>query len=130
MSNQIIIKIRPISAPRPRVYGKVTMMPPKYESYKEIIALQCRSFKKLEGNISVSLGFYFKLPKRLVKGKDYSNPIGDVDNLSKSILDALEGVAYYNDRQVLDLHITKRYANEDAVSIKIIEHDIICDEFN
>lgn len=38
---------------------------------------------------------------------------GDVDNLAKLVMDALEGVAYANDSQIADLRIVKRYAGPD-----------------
>lgn len=113
--NQIIIKLRPKPAPRPRVYNKRAVMPPDYMSYKELIAIHCRSFKKLEGNLKVELSFSYKTPKRPTT----DCPVGDCDNLAKSVLDALEGIAYENDRQVMDLHIKKFYGTEDAVCIRI-----------
>lgn len=41
----------------------------------------------------------------------YSQPLShDADNISKIILDALNGLAYYDDNQVTDLTIYKLYA--------------------
>lgn len=37
----------------------------------------------------------------------------DADNVSKIILDALNGLAYYDDNQVTDLTIYKQYATTD-----------------
>ena len=37
----------------------------------------------------------------------------DADNVSKIILDALNGVAYYDNNQVTDLAIYKQYATTD-----------------
>lgn len=37
----------------------------------------------------------------------------DTDNISKIILDALNGLAYYDDNQVTDLTIYKQYATAD-----------------
>lgn len=90
-------------------------MTPKYTSYKEIIQLHCRSFTKLEGKLKVELGFCYKTPKRPTT----DIPVGDVDNLAKSILDALHGVAFTDDRQVVELHVKKQYAEDDAVYIDI-----------
>lgn len=43
----------------------------------------------------------------------------DVDKVARALLDALTGIAYADDAQVLDLHITKRYgpAAETAITI-------------
>ena len=43
----------------------------------------------------------------------------DVDNLSKTILDALNGVLWRDDAQVVDLHVTKRYAAEPQTVITV-----------
>lgn len=39
----------------------------------------------------------------------------DTDNISKIILDALNGLAYYDDNQVTDLTIYKLYATTDEI---------------
>lgn len=36
-------------------------------------------------------------------------PPTDVDNLAKGVLDALNTLAYRDDAQIIDLHVTKRY---------------------
>lgn len=41
----------------------------------------------------------------------------DLDNVAKSVLDALNGVFYIDDRYVASLNIFKSYADYDAVSV-------------
>lgn len=49
-----------------------------------------------------------------------STPVGDVDNLAKSILDALQDCGCFdNDRQVVDLHVRKQYGTEDYIKFNI-----------
>lgn len=43
----------------------------------------------------------------------------DLDNLAKAVLDALNGIAYVDDRQVHDLHITKAPAGGAETSITV-----------
>jgi Holliday junction resolvase RusA-like endonuclease len=45
-------------------------------------------------------------------GGSSSIPTGDVDNYAKAVLDALQGLLYVNDRQVVDLVSRKRYHTE------------------
>lgn len=46
----------------------------------------------------------------------------DVDNLAKSLLDALNGVAYNDDAQIVDLRVQKRWsADEDKYEVFIQE---------
>lgn len=40
-----------------------------------------------------------------------SHPAGDVDNLSKTVLDALTGIIFHDDRQVRELKIMKSYGS-------------------
>jgi Holliday junction resolvase RusA-like endonuclease len=43
----------------------------------------------------------------------------DVDNIAKSILDALNGAAYDDDKQVVALMIHKEYSDTPRVDIKL-----------
>ena len=45
----------------------------------------------------------------------------DLDNVVKAILDALNGVVYRDDAQVVNLVATKRYATEPRVEVYIFE---------
>lgn len=47
----------------------------------------------------------------------------DLDNLAKAILDALNGVAYEDDAQVSDLHISRRWGETDSVRVRILHAD-------
>ena len=47
--------------------------------------------------------------------------LGDIDKLSRAVLDALTGVAYLDDRQVIQLEASKGYLKEqDASPLTII----------
>lgn len=46
----------------------------------------------------------------------------DIDNYNKGLLDALEGIIYHNDSQIIFLSITKKYSkNNPRTVIKIIK---------
>ena len=45
----------------------------------------------------------------------------DVDNVAKSILDALNKTAFYDDSQVVDLTVSKHYAEGDYIVVTLIE---------
>jgi len=68
--------------------------------------------------------FYKERPKSLTKRKEelwhgYWATRPDIDNLEKSILDALQGPNgfYHDDGQVVDLHSRKRYASRDCIEV-------------
>lgn len=45
----------------------------------------------------------------------------DVDNVAKSILDALNGIVYVDDKQIIELDIKKIYAETSWTEVKIKE---------
>lgn len=45
----------------------------------------------------------------------------DIDNIVKVIADALNGVAYRDDVQITDLHVSKRYAEKDSVTFTLCD---------
>ena len=48
----------------------------------------------------------------------------DCDNLDKAILDALNGLAYDDDSAVCELHVTKRYAANNAERVEVLIEEI------
>ena len=46
----------------------------------------------------------------------------DVDNIAKSILDALNGFVFKDDNQVSKISVEKRYALEEKIIVKVIEY--------
>jgi len=53
-----------------------------------------------------------------IRGLVYHNK-GDVDNFGKTILDALNGIAYRDDKQIAHLEIKRRYARNPGFIIRI-----------
>lgn len=43
----------------------------------------------------------------------------DCDNIAKIILDALNGIAYHDDSQVIELSVSKHYAEEPRVEVEL-----------
>lgn len=75
-----------------------------------------------EGAVFATIKCYFPIPKSATKKRRELMMIGkirptnkrsgDADNLAKSILDALNGVAYTDDSQVVSLFVDKWYVTE------------------
>lgn len=76
--------------------------------YKEnaelLLKAQCREI--MEGPIGVVLTVYFP------------NKRGDLDNRIKPTLDALQGVAIWDDKQIVDIH-AKRLIDKDNPRVEI-----------
>ncbi|MTP71304.1 RusA family crossover junction endodeoxyribonuclease, partial [Turicibacter sanguinis] len=45
----------------------------------------------------------------------------DNDNIAKSVLDALNGLAYVDDKQIVELKVRKYYGAEPYVHVKLTE---------
>ena len=43
----------------------------------------------------------------------------DIDNVAKAVLDGLNGIAFEDDKQVINLRIAKAYANEARLEIEV-----------
>lgn len=80
------------------------------------------------GELVVSITAYYPIPKSWSKKKKQeaidgiARPIvkPDVDNVSKIILDSLNGVAFDDDKQVIELHIHKVYGENPRVYVSIL----------
>lgn len=81
----------------------------------------------LGGNIAVEV-FINKEPASYLGKKRYNELLGtycnikpDTDNVVKAVLDALNGLAYEDDKNVVELYAQKRYATESSVVVRLYE---------
>lgn len=56
---------------------------------------------------------------RAIMGKEYPIVKPDLDNVMKIILDGCQGIAFHDDKQVVDSHPKKAYSNEPRVEVTI-----------
>jgi crossover junction endodeoxyribonuclease RusA len=71
------------------------------------------------GPVSVDVDFYLPRPKSLPNKVTAHCKKPDVDKLLRAILDALKGVIWTDDSQVVDIHGTKHYATIDMPRAEI-----------
>lgn len=131
----ISIPINPVPKARPR-FTKAghAYTPQKTADYEKAIADYWEQSTKgfsydREQPLVVNLGFGLPIPKSTPKYKRHMMQNGtikptkkvDVDNLAKAVMDALNGVAWGDDSQVVRVSIFKEYAKEPYVHIYI--HD-------
>lgn len=86
----------------------------RYKAYKEGIAVEITAF------YAIPKGTSKKKRELMLSGEIRPTVKPDLDNIAKAILDALNGVAYYDDNQVQDLTIKKFYSDDPRVDVKII----------
>lgn len=119
---------------RPRLgrFGKV-YTPNNTHSYENWIKLcfidKYRNFETLTNNITMEIFIYKSIPKSTSKKKREEMLSGlikpttkpDIDNVVKSIFDALNKIAYNDDSQIYSLRVIKIYAEEEKVIIRFSE---------
>lgn len=129
-----------VPQPRPRVYRTATGKSKAVNSrqsinYKRIVKYAAKSYMNkqrktlTERPLAMRLTFVFSPPKSYTQKKLNAVESGelrytkkpDLDNLAKSILDALNGTVYKDDSQIITLSINKEYGHTDHVLINITE---------
>lgn len=128
---QFVVKGTPKGKARPRFVrtgkGVRTYTPKATETYQnDVLSAYMDTYKgtKLNGPIYARITAYFDIPKSTPKNKragmKWYDKKPDVDNIAKSVMDALNGVAYDDDKQIIWLVIRKMYG-EPRVEVTIGE---------
>lgn len=106
---------------RPRFNSKTrrTYTPQDTVSYENWVRLcyKQQSNKKLEGSIQATIIAYFAVPKSYSKTKRLDCVLNnlrptkkpDIDNCIKVILDSLNGIAYKDDSQIVEVIAVKKW---------------------
>lgn len=125
---------QPVGKQRPRVTRRGHSYTPiktvNYETLvKEMFAYSYPRFEPLNDAIRVELDIYLQITRTDLKSKKKSglmleNKIRptkkpDIDNIIKAILDALNGIAYADDNQIVEVVAKKFYAVNPRVEIRI-----------
>ena len=121
---------KPRGKQRPRFSRRsgATYTPTETTEYEELVGRCYRAAggQMMEGLIAVDIVAQFMPPKSLSKAKKlelletkYAGKKPDGDNISKIILDGLEGVAFSNDCYVVHLTVTKIYGETDEVTVTV-----------
>lgn len=103
-----------------------------YESYvKWCYSDYARQFQwdRLEGALRVEIEVFVGVPKSDSKKKREEKLNGiirptikpDADNIAKTMLDALNGIAYIDDKCVVECEVKKFYGEDPCVYVKLIE---------
>jgi crossover junction endodeoxyribonuclease RusA len=87
--------------------------------------------KPLEGPLAVTFAFTERRPKAHLRVAGDLNKTGrrnpypakqpDALKLARAVEDALTGIVYFDDRQIVDEHLSKRYGDLDGVQVTVEE---------
>jgi len=91
----------------------------KYEDQIKTLAIQQHGRNPLPGALSVVIEFIIKKPKRPRVMRTHPCIRPDLDNLIKSIKDALNKIAWDDDCQICKLVSEKKYGSEHLIKVSV-----------
>ena len=104
---------------------------PKSRTYEASIAKAAKAMmgerRPLEGPLSVSMRFRMPIPKSATKRARLAMAAGeiahtakpDTSNMTKAVEDALNGVAFIDDSQIVRSFCTKVYSDKPGVDVRV-----------
>lgn len=116
----------PTGKGRPRVTKHGTYTPAKTVQYENLVKL-CYKGLYHEGPVAMEVKAFYKIPKSASKKKKelmercelLPTKKPDCDNVLKIIADALNGIAYKDDSQIVMAIVKKQYAEKPRVEVEI-----------
>lgn len=120
--------------PRINTYTCKAYTPTKTKDYEQLIqqyfVLKYPRYLPLEGRLKVTIVAYFKVAKatskimleEMLQDKISPTKKPDIDNIVKSVLDALNKMAFNDDNQITKIEVEKKYALEDKIYVKIEQY--------
>ena len=116
--------------------GRVHSYTPEKTALYERLVGECYNFthpgaKRLTGPVELKITAFFAIPKswsQAMKQKALAEIIrptvkSDYDNIAKAVTDGLNGIAWDDDKQVVDAYISKKYAVNPRVEVEIYGKD-------
>ena len=101
----------------------------QYERHIKVCFNQAKpdGWQPLQGWVEMTVRAVFEVPKSYSKKRrkwcleGYEKPTvkPDVDNIAKVVCDALNGLAYVDDKQIIKLTVTKEYGEVAGVEITL-----------
>lgn len=118
------IDSRAIPKGRPRVTSHGTYTPKRTKTFEEVVRWSYAASKDKwsvpsDKPLGVTIKCYF-IAKKKVDSK-WCMMYGDADNMAKAITDALNKLAYLDDKQIVEISVSKRWYYKDCVEVEIKE---------
>jgi Holliday junction resolvase RusA-like endonuclease len=126
----IWVEGEPVAKARPRMTrGGHVYTPHKTIDAENAIrkAWQEEGGREIRGPVSISCWFYLETPKSWSKarkalaedGEILPEKVPDIDNLLKTVLDALNGLAFPDDKEVCRISAIKKYSEKPGTLIRV-----------
>ena len=126
----IVIQGDPVPKGRPRISTRgsfpIAYTPIKTRIGEAHIRSQAinqlpQGFRPYKGPIIITMCFYLRRPKSLKKSVIHHITRSDIDNLIKTVLDALNTIIFNDDKQIVTIHAHKCYGDPVMTTISIEE---------
>lgn len=131
----LTLPLEPVPKGRPRFnktqYGVMPYTPPKTKRFEQDVALlyyQSDS-PQFERNVPIEVSIEFgmvipasstkKRKQLMLQGLIHHTVKPDLDNLTKAVLDALNGLAWHDDAQISKLYVRKLYTENPYIQLQI-----------
>ena len=119
---------QPVPQGRPRAFRRGRFLgfydPARSRSWKQEVRLQARPFRParpIQGPLAMEIHFTLYRPKSLPRRLVHHVRKPDLDNFIKAVKDALKGLIYRDDSQVVRLSASKAYGDPPRVDLIIEE---------
>lgn len=113
----------PVPKARPRMTKTGHVYTPKKTADYEFLVQQVWHYAgrpKIAGAIRLEVVFYYARPKS-APDRHHHTGRPDLDNLIKAVLDGLNGYAFDDDSQVVEIHARKQYTDAKPRAEIVIE---------
>ena len=112
---------------RPRFNKGHAMTPNSTREYERVLASLWKGGEPITEPVQAIVTAYYYIPKstskknraKMLSGEIRPTKIPDIDNVVKIVLDALNGIAYADDKQILEVHAYKYYSEIPRVEVEI-----------
>jgi Holliday junction resolvase RusA-like endonuclease len=94
-----------------------------HKDYFRMMCAQNRPPEPFTGALRVEIRLDIERPKSWPKRRVHASTKPDVDNMAKLCLDAMEGIVYKNDSQVVELNVVKQliWCGPELTTVKVEE---------
>lgn len=126
----------PVGKARPRMTRSGhTYTPEKTVSYENLVKLCFKAKypneKPADGTVQMVITAHYAMPKSvsnkkrqlMTDGKIRPTKKPDADNIIKAVADALNGIAYRDDSQIVNVSISKWYSDSPRVEVAIFREE-------
>ena len=107
--------------------------PTKTKTYEQQVADAARvamgaKLRTMEP-VQLNMDIFVPIPKswskikraRALNGVEYPTTKPDIDNVAKAVFDAMNGIVFQDDKQIINHCITKRYSDNPRVEVRVYE---------